>query len=138
VEDAEEIIGPHAPTSGGLEDCEDSDGATEMAQSSAIGRHMLAVNGADTQEAPDLVEGTTESPRRPEALEASHRTVSILDPTVVLLEPIVEVGVRPMSHYLAEFAADRRRVRIVTIARDPVRRHTGDRSGGTKECLVSR
>jgi hypothetical protein len=36
----------------------------EMTQSSAIGRHMLAMNGSHAQEALDFVEGAAESPRR--------------------------------------------------------------------------
>jgi hypothetical protein len=73
----------------------------------AISADMLATKGPDAQEVSDLIEGTVELPGRRDAPEASLWLLSILDPTVILLKPIIEIDIRPMPHHLAEFAPDR-------------------------------
>ena len=46
-------------------------------------------------------------------LEASHRSVSSFDPTMILLNPIVQILVRPVFHSLVQFGTDRARVTVV-------------------------
>ena len=121
-----------------FEDPKDGGGATEGVQSAAIRRNILPIEGSDAQETPDLVEGTTEPPRRDDALEASHGTVSVLDPAMVLFKLVVQVDVRSMPDRLAEFAADGRWIRVVTVARDPIWRYTGDGPRRSKEGLSGR
>jgi len=87
------------------------------------------MNNSDTQEASDFLDGASEPPRRRGAPEASHRTVSILDATVILFKAIVQVGICAMPHRLAEFAPDRRGIRVVTVTRDPVGHRAVDRPG---------
>jgi hypothetical protein len=87
------------------------------------------MNSPDTQEASDFLDGATEPTRRRGALEASHRTVLILDASVILFKAIVQVGICPMPHRLPEFTPDRRVIRVVTVTRDPVGHRAGDRPG---------
>ena len=73
-------------------------------QSTAIGGNMLAMEGLDTQEISEFVKGTAKSARRGETLEASHGSVSILDPAMVLLNFVVQVDVGPVSDRVAQAA----------------------------------
>src|SRR5215469_14138583 len=56
---------------------------------------------------------------------------------MVLLKPVIKVATRPVAYLPAEFSADRCGIRIMAICRDPVRRHTGHRLGGSKARLGS-
>jgi hypothetical protein len=60
----------------------------ELAQSLAIGGDMLAMEGSDTQKTPELIERTTKSSGRSYALEAPHRSASILGAAMVLLKAV--------------------------------------------------
>jgi hypothetical protein len=57
---------------------------------------------------------------------------------MVLFKLVVHVDVRSMPDRLAEFAADGRWIRIVTVARDPIWRYTGDGPRRSKEGLSGR
>jgi len=54
----------------GFKNPEDGDIASQVPQTSAIGENMLVMEGSETKETPDLVEGTAESLRRGGALES--------------------------------------------------------------------
>lgn len=49
-------------------------------------------------ELPQLLEGPAEMGRRLEAAEPAHRVVALLDPTVVLLHPIIQLLVAAVLH----------------------------------------
>ena len=85
------------------------------------------------QKASDPVEGATRSPGRRDALEPPHGSVSVLDPVVILLKPVVEIDVCPVPHHLAEFAPDRGWATIVTVGGKPVRQRSRHRPGGREE-----
>jgi hypothetical protein len=116
------IIRLRGSNSGSFEESEDLDRAAEMMP--AISADMLAMNSPDALEVSDLIEGTVELPGRRDALEASHGSVSIPDPAVILFKPIIEIDVRPMPHHVAEFAPDRGWVGIVTVGSHPDRHHS--------------
>jgi len=56
---------------------------------------------------------------------------------MVLLQSVVEVATRPMSNVQAELGPDRSGTSVMAVCRDPVRRDTGDRLGGSKNALAA-
>ena len=68
---------------------------------------MFALAGTDSQEIPEFIEPAAEASSRPGVLEAAHGSVSVLDSTVILFEPVVQVGIGPVPDRLTEFAPDR-------------------------------
>ena len=91
------------------------------------------MKNSGAQKASDPVEGATRSPGRRDALEPPHGSVSVLDPVVILLKPVVEIDVCPVPHHLAEFAPDRGWATIVTVGGKPVRQRSRHRPGGREE-----
>ena len=63
------------------------------------------------------------------ALKAAHRSVSTLDPAMVLLDPIIQVLVGAMFHAFVQFSPDRARITIVTVRRDTRGNDAGHRFG---------
>jgi hypothetical protein len=76
---------------------------------------------------------STEAVRGLITFEASHRSVSSLDPAMVLLNSMVQILTGSMCHAFAEFSADRTWVTIVTIRGDPGGSGPGHRFGRSKE-----
>ena len=76
-----------------------------------------------------FVETSTETRCGLTTFEAAHRSVSPFDPTMILLDPIVEVLVRPVFHPFVQFSPDHPRVAIVSIRRDPRGNDTGHHFG---------
>src|ERR1700722_19324822 len=70
--------------------------------------------------------------------EAAHRSVSFLDPAMVLLDPIVQILIGPVFHALVQFGSDRARVTVVAIGCDPRGDDAGHRFGRSKERLRGR
>src|SRR5277367_2854114 len=116
---------PRGLASRSFEDPEDGNGPMKCTQSTAIGGNMLAMEGLDTQEISEFVKGTAKSARRGEALEASHGSVSILDPAMVLLKSVVEIHVGPMPDRVAQVASDCCWIGIVAVSGDAIRHDTG-------------
>jgi hypothetical protein len=65
-----------------------------------------------------FIETSTEAAGGVMVLEASHRSVTALDPTMILLDPIIQVSVGPVFHPFVQFSSDRSRITVVTIRRD--------------------
>ncbi len=63
---------------------------------------MLVVTGAGTKKVAKLVMFATEAIRRIMILEAPHTSDTALDAAVILLQSVVQVGIRPMSDLLAQ------------------------------------
>src|ERR1700723_4610519 len=83
----------------------------------------------------ELVETSTEARCGLMTFEAAHRSVSSLDPAMVLLDLIIQILVRPVFHAFVQFGPDRAWVTVMTIRRDT---RGGDASHGfgeSKECL---
>jgi hypothetical protein len=72
---------------------------------------------------------------RSHRFEAAHQPIPVLDTAVVLLEMIVQVRVRPMPDGRVEPGADRTRVGILAVGRDPVGDTAGDGYGRAEERL---
>src|SRR5580700_374554 len=83
----------------------------------------------------ELVETSTETRCGFMTFEAAHRSVSSLDPAMVLLDPIIQILVRPVFHAFVQFGPDRAWVTVMTIRRDTRGGDAGHGFGGSKECL---
>src|ERR1700682_5903027 len=70
--------------------------------------------------------------------EATHWSVSSLDPAMVLLDPIIQILVGPVFHAFVQFGPDGARVTIMTIRRDSLGGHARHGFGRSKECLRRR
>ena len=62
--------------------------------------------------------------------ETAHRSVSSLDPAMVLLDPIIQILVRPVFHAFIQFGPDRAWVTVMTIRRDTRGGDAGHSFGG--------
>jgi hypothetical protein len=93
------------------------------------------MEGLNTQEVSEFVKGTAKSSRRGDVLEASHGSVSIPDPAMVLLKSVVEIYVGPMADYLAQFTPDRGGVSVVAVGGHSIRHDTSHSPGGAEERL---
>src|SRR5580704_5622077 len=71
-------------------------------------------------------------------LEATHWSISSLDPAMILLDPIVQILVRSVCHAFVQFGPDRARVTIMTVRRDTRGRDARHGFGGSKERLRRR
>src|ERR1700692_2741206 len=83
----------------------------------------------------EFVVTSTEASGGPRTLEASHRSVSSFDPTMVLLNPIIQISVGSVLHSIAQFGPDRARVTVVTVRRDARGNDAGHHFSGPKECF---
>jgi hypothetical protein len=61
--------------------------------------------------------------------EAAHRSVSSLDPTMVLFDSMVRILISPMFYTCIKFSPDRARVTVVTVRRDTRGSDAGHRFG---------
>jgi hypothetical protein len=89
------------------------------------------------QEVPEFVMTSAEASCRVYRTEATHRTISALDPPMILFNPVVEVLAVPVSDIRAELASDRTRVTVMPVRGHPCRRDASDRSGRSKELLCA-
>jgi hypothetical protein len=78
---------------------------------------------------------SAEASCRAHRTEATHWTVSALDPYMILFNAIIEVLTVPVSDIRAKLTAGRTRVTIMPVRGHPGRRDASDRSGGSKELL---
>ncbi len=65
-----------------------------------------------------FVKGPAKATCRPEVPKSSHRVVSLLDAPIVsmvLLQPIVQLFIRPMNHFAAQYPTNGPRVRVVPV-----------------------
>jgi len=101
-------------------------GSLSMVASAGCRRHPRPSSSRYSVETSQLVEGSAEPAGRLERPESSHRPIPLLDPSMVLFNPAIQVSVRPVLHVCAQFFPNRPRVGVVTIGRNPIRCDTGE------------
>jgi DDE domain len=121
------LLSVNCGPSGRFHDGQHRRGAAERAKSAMIGGNMLVVAGPGTEEVAQLVVSSAEPSRRSRALEAVHGSVSALDAAMILLDSVVHVLAGPVPNPLAQLGADRARVAVMAIRRDPVWPDAGHR-----------
>src|SRR5580658_6593425 len=83
----------------------------------------------------EFVESSTEARSGFRAFETAHGSISPLDPSMVLLDPIIQVLVGVMFHAFVQFSPDRARITFVTVRRDTRRGDAGHGLGGAEKRL---
>ena len=91
--------------------------------------------GIDVQEVPEFIMTSAEASCRAHGTEATHRTISALDPSMILLNAIVEILAVPVSDIRAKLASNRTRVTVMPVRGHPGRSNASDRFGRSKERL---
>jgi len=81
-------------------------------------RDRFAHGATRTEIVAQFVKSATEACCRFEASETTHGIVALLDPSVILLQPIIEVLVRPMLDTVAHDLAYSPRIGTMPICRD--------------------
>src|SRR5262245_15268892 len=77
----------------------------------------------------------TETCGRGVALKSSHGTVTPFDPSMVLLQPVVQIALGSMRHVVPKVVADCPRIGIMPIGRNALGRHPAQRPGRAKAGL---
>jgi hypothetical protein len=95
----------------------------------------LAEVGIDVQEVPEFIMTSAEASGRAHSTEATHWTISALDPSMILFNSVVEILAVPVSDIRAKLAANRTRVTVMPVRGHPGRSNTSDRFGRSKERL---
>src|SRR6266700_615829 len=83
-------------------------------------RNLLLHGGTDPKELAHFVEGTAKTGCRWEASKPAHGIVALLDPTVVLLNAIIKVGIGSMHDISAERLADGTWIGVMSIGCHPL------------------
>ena len=91
--------------------------------------------GIDVQEVPEFIMTSTKASRRVNRTEATHRPISALDPSMILLNAVVEILAVPVSNIRAKLASNRTRVTVMPVRGHPGRSNASDRFGRSKELL---
>ena len=73
--------------------------------------------------------------RRINGTEATHRPISALDPSMILLNAVVEMLAVPVADIRTELASNRTRVTVMTVGGHPGRSDASHRFGRPKELL---
>ena len=77
----------------------------------------------------EFIETSAEARRGFKALEAPHRSMTALDPTMVLLDPIIQMLVGAVFDPFVQLGPDGARVAIVAVRRDARRNDAGRHFG---------
>jgi hypothetical protein len=123
---------------GGLQQAHYGRSAAEEVEPAVVGGSLLMRAGAGTEEVTQFIVASTEPVGRSWALEPTHRLISTLDATVILLQSIVEVAAGAVLHASTQRRPDRTRVAVAAIRGYPVRGNIGDCLGGLEERLRRR
>ena len=73
--------------------------------------------------------------RRVNGTEAAHRPRSALDPSMILLNAVVEILAVPVADIRTKLASNRTRVTVMPVGGHPGRSDASRRFGGSKELL---
>jgi hypothetical protein len=99
---------------------------------------MLVVTGAGTQEVAEFIMLSAEAIRRVMSHETAHTSDASLDAAVILFEPIVQVGARPVPDPPAQGRPNRPWIGAVPVACHPARCEARSRVRRAKERLCRR
>ena len=93
--------------------------------------------GIGVQEVPEFIMTSAEASCRAHGTEATHRTISALDSSMILLNAVVEILAVPVSDIRAKLASNRTRVTVMPVRGHPGWSNAGDRFGRSKELLCA-
>ena len=75
--------------------------------------------GIGVQEVPEFIMTSAEASCRAHRTEATHRTISALDSSMILLNAVVEILAVPVSDIGAKLASNRTRVTVMPVCGHP-------------------
>ena len=87
------------------------------------------------QEVPEFIMTSTKASRRVNRAETTHWPISALDPSMILLNAVVEILAVPVADIRTKLASNRTRVTVMPVGGDPGRSDAGHRFGRPKELL---
>ena len=119
--------------SGCCHDTERDEAVVEETPATGAGWSLLAMVSAEVKEIPEFVVTPAKAIRRGGVTEPTHRTISALDPAVILFDSIVEILAGPVLYAVTQHCPDGPWVTVMAVSGDPRRDYAGDRSGGTEE-----
>jgi hypothetical protein len=96
---------------------------------------MLVVTGAGTQEVAEFIMLSAEAIRGVMVFETAHTSDASLDAAVILFEPIVQVGARPVSDPPAQGRPNGPWIGAMPVGCHPVRCEACGRLGRVEERL---
>ena len=70
------------------------------------GRCFLAMAGPEVKEVPEFVVTSAKAIRRGGVTEPAHRTISALDPAMILFNSVVEILAAPVLHAVTQHCPD--------------------------------
>ena len=91
-----------------------------------------------TEKRPDLIEQATKVRSRAAMSELAHQPTPLFDPSMILLQMVIQVAIGPVDYLLSEHRANRSRIGVMPIGRDSGRRHTSHDPRGAEERLSRR
>jgi hypothetical protein len=124
--------------SGRRHDAERENCMAKEASAAGTGRCFLTMAGTEVKEIPEFVVTSAKAIRRGGVTEPTHRTISALDPAMILFDSVVEIPAAPMLHAVTQHRPDGPRITVMPVCGYPRRSHPGDRSGGPEERLRGR
>ena len=116
--------------------CHDTEREKTMAKetpATGAGRCFLAITDTEVKEIPEFVVTSPEAIRRGGVTEPTHRTISALDPAMILFNSVIEILAGPVLHAVTQHRPDGPWVTVMPVRGAPRRGHAGDSSGGTEE-----
>ena len=87
------------------------------------------------QEVAEFVMTSAKASRRVNGTEATHWPISALDPSMILLNAVVEILAVPVADIRTKLASDRTRVAVMPVGGHPGRSDASHRFGRSKELL---
>ena len=81
------------------------------------------------QEVPEFIMTSAEAGCRAYGTEATHWTISALDPSMILLNAVVEILAVPVPDMWTKLASNRTRVTVMPVGGHPGRSDAGHRFG---------
>jgi hypothetical protein len=82
--------------------------------------HLRTENGADR------IEDSAEARRGGAVLKPRQRAVTLVDPSMILLQMVMQGALGPVAELCPEHRAERPRIGVMPLSRDPGRRHPRD------------
>jgi hypothetical protein len=95
----------------------------------------LAEAVIDVQEVAEFIMTSAKASRRVNGTEATHWPISALDPSMILLNAVVEILAVPVADIRTKLASDRTRVTVMPVGGHPGRSAASHRFGRSKELL---
>src|SRR5437879_12860512 len=83
--------------------------------------NRLLSRGPKPKELASLVKCPAEARGRGEVSTSTHRIIALFDPTMILFQVVIQIGIPAMHDLAAEHLTNRTVIGVMSIGRDPLR-----------------